>query len=38
MRHIPKEGDAIEEQGHRLTVIEADERSVVKVRIERLLG
>ncbi|MCU7875592.1 MAG: hemolysin family protein [Candidatus Thiodiazotropha sp. (ex. Lucinoma kazani)] len=38
LRHIPKEGDAIEEQGHRLTVIEADERSVVKVRIERLLG
>ncbi|MCU7906398.1 MAG: hemolysin family protein [Candidatus Thiodiazotropha sp. (ex Epidulcina cf. delphinae)] len=36
LRHIPVEGDAIEEQGHRLSVIEADERSVVKVRIERL--
>ncbi|MBW9261254.1 MAG: hemolysin family protein [Candidatus Thiodiazotropha lotti] len=36
IRHIPVEGDSIEEQGHRLTVVEADERSVVKVRIERL--
>jgi CBS domain containing-hemolysin-like protein len=38
MRHIPSEGDSIEEKGHRLTVIESDERSVVKVRIERLAG
>ncbi|MCG7899555.1 MAG: hypothetical protein JAY85_14000, partial [Candidatus Thiodiazotropha weberae] len=36
IRHIPVEGDSFEEQGHRLTVVEADERSVVKVRIERL--
>jgi CBS domain containing-hemolysin-like protein len=36
MRHIPVEGDSIEEQGHRVTVVEADERSVVKVRIERM--
>ena len=36
LRHIPVEGDIIEEQGHRLSVIEADERSVVKVRIERI--
>ncbi|MET0009430.1 MAG: hemolysin family protein [Candidatus Thiodiazotropha sp. 6PLUC9] len=36
IRHIPVEGDCVEEQGHRITVIEADERSVVKVRIERL--
>jgi CBS domain containing-hemolysin-like protein len=34
--HIPVEGDVIEELGHRISVIEADERSVVKVRIERL--
>jgi len=36
IRNIPVEGDAIEEQGHRLTVLEADSRSVVKVRVERL--
>ncbi|MES9942204.1 MAG: hemolysin family protein [Candidatus Thiodiazotropha sp. 6PLUC2] len=36
IRHIPVEGDCVEEQGHRITVIEADERSVVKVRVERL--
>ncbi|MBW9275372.1 MAG: hypothetical protein K1563_20035, partial [Candidatus Thiodiazotropha sp. (ex. Lucinisca nassula)] len=34
----PSEGDAIEEKGHRLTVVESDERSVLKVRIERQLG
>ncbi|MES9974914.1 MAG: transporter associated domain-containing protein, partial [Candidatus Thiodiazotropha sp.] len=38
LRNIPSEGDAIEEKGHRLTVIESDERSVLKVRIERQLG
>ena len=36
LRHIPTAGDMIEEQGHRLTVLEADARSVVKVRVERL--
>ncbi|MES9854573.1 MAG: hemolysin family protein [Candidatus Thiodiazotropha sp. L084R] len=36
VRHIPVEGDCVEEQGHRITVVEADERSVVKVRIERI--
>ena len=36
LRHIPSEGDTIEEQGYRLTVLEADERSVLKVRAERL--
>ena len=36
LRHIPTAGDMIEEQGHRLTVMEADARSVVKVRVERL--
>jgi CBS domain containing-hemolysin-like protein len=38
LRHIPLQGDVIEEKGHRLTVVESDERSVVKVRIERLPG
>ncbi|QYZ64635.1 MAG: hypothetical protein OI74_13765 [Gammaproteobacteria bacterium (ex Lamellibrachia satsuma)] len=37
LRHIPSPGDAIEEQGYRLSVLEADERSVIKVRVERLL-
>ena len=36
LRHIPSEGDAIEEQGYRLTVLEADERAVIKVRVERI--
>ncbi len=36
LRHIPSIGDAIEEQGYRLTVLNADERSVLKVRVERL--
>jgi putative hemolysin len=33
---IPGEGDWIEEQGYRIGVIEADERSVLKVRVERI--
>jgi putative hemolysin len=36
LRHIPSIGDAIEEQGYRLSVLDADERSVLKVRVERL--
>ena len=36
LRHIPSVGDSIEEQGYRLSVLEADERSVIKVRAERL--
>jgi len=36
LRHIPKEGDNITEQGYRLSVLEADERTVLKVRAERL--
>ncbi len=36
IRNIPVEGDTIEEQGYSLTVLEADARSVVKVRVERL--
>jgi CBS domain containing-hemolysin-like protein len=36
LRHIPVKGDTIEEQGYRLIVLDADERSVIKVRVERL--
>lgn len=36
LRQIPTAGDAVTERGHRLTVLEADERSVIKVRVERL--
>ena len=36
LRHIPTAGDSVVEQGHRLTVLEADERSVIKVRVERI--
>ncbi len=36
IRNIPVEGNSIEEQGYKLTVLEADSRSVVKVRVERL--
>jgi putative hemolysin len=34
LRHIPSEGDSIEEQDYRLTVLEADERAIIKVRVE----
>lgn len=36
LRHIPRQGDSVLEQGHRITVLDADERSVLKVRVERL--
>jgi CBS domain containing-hemolysin-like protein len=36
LRNIPKEGDTIEEQGYKITVIDADNRSVIKVKMERL--
>ncbi len=36
LRHIPLIGDTIEEQGYSLSVLDADERSVLKVRLERL--
>jgi CBS domain containing-hemolysin-like protein len=35
LRRIPHEGDAIEEQDYRITVTEADARSVLKVKMER---
>jgi len=36
LRRIPHEGDAIEEQEYRITVTEADARSVLKVKMERM--
>ena len=37
LRRIAREGDSVEEQGYRVNVIESDERSVVKVRVERII-
>ena len=34
LRHIPKEGEFIIEDGYRFTVVEANERSIVKLRVE----
>ena len=36
LRHIPREGEFIEEAGYRFTVEKATERSVVKLRVERI--
>ena len=36
LKHIPEQGDFIEEHGYRLTVLEADARSILKVRLEHL--
>ncbi len=36
LRRIPREGDFIEEAGYRISVLEADAKSVLKVRVERL--
>jgi CBS domain containing-hemolysin-like protein len=36
LRHIPSEGEFIEEAGYRFTVEQATERSVVKLRVERI--
>jgi putative hemolysin len=36
LRRIPRNGEFIEDQGYRFIVIDADARSVLKVRIERL--
>ena len=36
-KRIPRVGDAIVEDGFRLTVLEADERSVLRVRLEELI-
>jgi len=34
LRHIPKEGEFIVEDGYRFTVVEASARTIVKLRIE----
>jgi CBS domain containing-hemolysin-like protein len=34
LRHIPKEGEFIVEDGYRFTVVEASERSIIKLRVE----
>jgi len=36
LRRIPKEGDSIIEAGYRFTVEEATERSIVRLRVERI--
>jgi putative hemolysin len=36
LRHIPEVGNTVIEQGYRYTVIEADARSVTKIRVERV--
>ncbi len=36
LRHIPLVGDTIEEEGYRISVLEADARSVITVRVERI--
>jgi CBS domain containing-hemolysin-like protein len=36
LRHIPKKGEFIEEAGYRFTVEQATERSVVRLRVERI--
>ena len=36
LRHIPQVGDTVLEQSYRYTVIEADARTVTKVRVERV--
>jgi len=36
LRRIPVEGDSITESGYRFTVEEATERSIVRLRVERV--
>jgi CBS domain containing-hemolysin-like protein len=36
LRHIPTEGESVTEAGWRFTVIEANERAVLKLRVERV--
>jgi CBS domain containing-hemolysin-like protein len=37
LRHIPREGEFIEEAGYRFTVEQATERSVVRLHVERMV-
>ena len=34
LRHIPREGEYVVEEGYRFTVVEANERAVLKLRVE----
>ena len=34
LRHIPKEGEFIVEDGYRFTVVEANDRSIIRLRVE----
>jgi CBS domain containing-hemolysin-like protein len=36
LRRLPKEGDIVEGKGYRVTVLEADSRVAVKVRLEQI--
>ncbi|MGD9374140.1 MAG: transporter associated domain-containing protein, partial [Desulfobacterales bacterium] len=36
LRHIPEEGEFIDEAGYRFTVEQATERSIVKLRVKRI--
>ncbi len=36
LRRIPENGESIDEGGYRITVLESDARSVIKVRLDRL--
>ena len=38
LKRIAVEGDFIEDSGCRVTVVEADSRSVISVKVERLSG
>ncbi len=38
LRHIPQEGELIEEAGYRFSVEKATERAILRVRVERLVG
>ena len=37
LRRIARAGDSVEEQGYRIHVIDSDARSVIKVRVERII-
>jgi CBS domain containing-hemolysin-like protein len=38
LRHIPEQGESIEEAGYRFIVEKATERSILRVRVERVFG
>jgi CBS domain containing-hemolysin-like protein len=36
LRRIPESGDSVEDDGYVFTVLEADARAVIKVKLERI--